>query len=334
MKFRLQEVKTFALIFVLLPILCVGQDYTEDKLIARLSITGDLAEDLLSKRSVVLYSFSFTPKEINTIHENLVQTGIDAVAYFEIDKVLGGQDMTIAYSRYFLKREIANLIFVQKTSTGYTVYVTPFNNEDDLVKQGQAAWSANGPSLSEILTTLYRAALAKNKQKNLLINEVPETDLSVLLIGGRRSELFAYDLKVDKLAIPKFGDIENDNMLEELLKTYPLPKELVDNTVPESELRKKGFLYVLCYVHTRSSAAKSLLGYTVSPSESAFASVTYPDGQVQVKNIPATTSVYKFYVRHIDSGNVFLGTKWDADTTWQQALKNFITAFKTELKIN
>jgi hypothetical protein len=55
---------------------------------------------------------------------------------------------------------------------------------------------------------------------------------------------------------------------------------------------------------------------------------------VQLKNIAANTVVYKFYVRHIDSGNIFLGTKWDADTTWQDALKNFIGGFKAELKIN
>jgi hypothetical protein len=31
---------------------------------------------------------------------------------------------------------------------------------------------------------------------------------------------------------------------------------------------------------------------------------------------------------------VFLGTKWDADTSWDQALKNHLMAFKSELKVN
>jgi hypothetical protein len=327
-------VKKLALLFILLPLLGSGQDFTEESLIARLQTNGSIAEDVLSKRSVVLHSFSLTPKEINTIHENLVRTGIDAIGYFEIDKVLGGKDMTIGYSSYFKKREVGNLVLILKTVNGYSIYVTSFNNENDLVKQSQASWTTQGPSLSELLTQLYRNALASNKPKNLLINEVPETDLPVTVIGGRRSEIFAYDLKVDKLAVPKFGNEQHDKVLEELLKSYPLPNQLVDNTIPESELRKKGILYVLCYVHTRSSAAKSLLGYTVNPSESAFVSVTYRDGVVELKNIPATTPVYKFYVRHIDSGNIWLGTKWDADTTWEQALKNFITGFKTELKIN
>jgi hypothetical protein len=71
----------------------------------------------------------------------------------------------------------------------------------------------------------------------------------------------------------------------------------------------------------------------MSKSESAIASITYPDGgDAQLKNIPSQTPVYKFYFKHIDSGNVFLGTKWDADITWEQALKNQYRAFKAELK--
>ena len=78
-----------------------------------------------------------------------MRTGIDAIGYFEIDNVLGGKDMTIAYSNYFKKREVSNLVLVQKTASGYSIYVTSFNNENDLVKQGQPAWMTQGPSLSE-----------------------------------------------------------------------------------------------------------------------------------------------------------------------------------------
>ena len=103
----------------------------------------------------------------------------------------------------------------------------------------------------------------------------------------------------------------------------------------ERELRQKGSLYVLCFVHTRGSIAKEILGYDTSKPESAYVAVTYPEGgQQQLKNIPAETPVYKFYFKHIESGNVFLGTKWDADTSWQQALRNHLMAFKTELKVN
>jgi hypothetical protein len=76
------------------------------------------------------------------------------------------------------------------------------------------------------------------------------------------------------------------------------------------------------------------LGYEAAKAQSAIVSVAYPDDKPHLKNIPANTMVYKFYFKHIDSGNIFLGTKWDADLTWQQALINQIKAFKAELKIN
>ena len=145
------------------------------------------------------------------------------------------------------------------------------------------------------------------------------------IIKGRRAEFFSLDMKVDKLAVPKFGNESMDRELDEFLKAnYISGYSLTDPNTEEKDLRKQGMPYVLCYVHTRNAAAKQILGYDMTKSESALASVTYPNGALQLKTIPAETSVYKFYLRHIDSGNVYLGTKWDADVTWQEALRNHV----------
>ncbi len=316
------------------PLFCSGQIFTEETFVSRLKSGSGISADVLSKRSVVLYGYSLTTKEILTTHENFVRTGIDAIGYFKTDGVLAGGDVTQSYAKYLVKREVSNLIVIQKSNAGYTLYITPFNGKDDFVNPDQGAWSTQSTSLSEALNTVYRTALATNKKKNLLLNEIPETDLPVKIIDGQRAENFGYDLKVDNLAIPKFNDAALDKELEEILKTYPFRNQLVDLTVSDIDLRKKGFLYVLCFVNTRCGIAKELLGYPVSKSESAFVSVTYPNGKIQLKTIPGDTPVFKFYVRHIDSGNVFLGTKWDADTTWQQSLQNFIKGFKAEMRID
>lgn len=321
-------------LLLLLPLLASAQIYTEETLVSRLKTGGTIPAEVLSKRSVVLHSYSFTPKEISTAHESFVHTGIDAIAYFKIDGVLAGGDVARTFAEYFSKREVSSLILLQKSTSGYLIYITTFNGKDDFVNPDQAAWSTQSASLSETLTAVYRAALTTNKRKNLLINETPETELPVNIIDGQRAENFAYDLKVDNLAIPKFNDSSMDKELEELAKTYPFRNQLVSHMTADKDLRNQGFLYVLCFVHTQSSVAKELLGYSVSKSESAFISMTYPNGQVQLKTIPADTRVFKFYVRHIDSGNIFLGTKWDAEITWQQALQNFIKGFKAELRID
>lgn len=332
--FRLHVVKIFSFLLLLLPLNGSGQIFTEQTLLSRLTLSGGMPEDILSKRSVVLHSYTITPKEINITHENLVKTGIDAIGYFKIDGVLAGKDVAKSFSKYFTKREISNLIILQKSTSGYRVSITNYNGKDDFVNNNQNAWSTQSSSLAEALNGVYRIALGGSKKKNLLINEIPETDLPVRILDGQRSETFAYDLKADNLAVPKFDDTIYDKELEEIFKNYPFRFQLTNSSDSESDLRKRGFLYILCFVHTRIGEAKELLNYPVSKSESAFVSVTYPNGQIQLKNIPADTPVFKFYVRHIDSGNIFLGTKWDADTSWQQALQNFIKGFKAELKIN
>lgn len=331
---RLLAVKLFISLFLLIPVVSAGQIFTEDSLITRLQINGPIPEEILSKRTAVLHSHTLTAKEIALVHENFVRTGIDALAYFETDAVLAGGDVANAYSLYLTRREISNLIIIQKSTSGFGIYITAFNGKEDFVNVNQNAWREQNPSLNEALTIIYRTALASNKKKNFLINEFPETNLPVRILTGQRYETFAYDLKADKLAIPNFNDTTLDNELKEFFKGYPFRHEVVNHTIPDKELRNKGFLYVLCFIHTRSSTAKELLDYGISKSESAFVSVTHPNGQIQLKNIAADTSVFKYYVRHIDSGNVYLGTQWDADTTWQQALLNFIKGFKTELKIN
>jgi len=154
------------------------------------------------------------------------------------------------------------------------------------------------------------------------------------LFKGRRSEFFSIDLKVDPLAIPKSGDETLDKELEEIMKSYPYKYKLTEPGLSEAQIRQDGSYYVLRFIFARDKAAQNLLGYDGAKSQSAIVSVTYPDNNPHLKNIPANTMVYKFYFKHIDSGNIFLGTKWDADLTWQQALINQIRAFKAELKIN
>lgn len=321
------------IVLLLLPLCCVGQFLSEEAMIARLK-SGGMPEEVVSKRSVILHSYTLTDQEIQTIHENLIRTGIDAVGYFEADKVLAGGDVEKAYSKYFNKREITCLIFVQKKPSGFACYVTLYNGKSDFVNRDQVAWSSQASSLSQLMNDVYRTALSAYKKKNLLINEIPETDLPVTIIEGSRNETFAYDLKVDNMAVPKFSDSTSVRELTQIFKSYPLRYQLTDNTIADKDLRNKGLLYVLCVVHTRSKTAKELLGYPVSKSESAFVSVAFPDGQMQLKTITADTHVYKFYARHIDSGNVFLGSKWDADTSWQQALQNFIKGLKAEMRLD
>jgi hypothetical protein len=303
--------------------------------VEQLNLKGGLPEKLLSTRSVVFYTYTLTTKEMEDVQKSFQRTGIDAIVYFELDKLMASRDITKAFAKYLEDRDVANLVFIEKGETDFRLSVTSFSKKETVIEKQQNAWSVSNRVLTETLKELYRIAANQQKKQNLLINDVAETDLPINPILGRRNEFYAADLKVDPLAVPKTGDEAIDKQLEEIFATnYPLKYKLTEPGLSEKELRKQGSLYILCYVYVRGGVAKRLLGYDMSKSESALVSVTYPNGQQQIKNIPSDTPVFKFYFKHIDSGNVFFGNKWDADLTWQQALLNQIKGMKAELRIN
>ncbi len=300
-----------------------------------LNITSNPPEKLLSARTVVLYNYRLTNDELKEFQRGFQRIGIDAVAYFPEDVVLAGKDAALAYASYFIERNITYVLFLDKGVSGYQFTVAAFNQKPTFVDGSAPAWRVNNPKINELLGEVLSVSWQSQKKANYLVNDFPETDIKVEAIRGRRQEFYAIDLKVDYLAVPKFGDEAMDKALEDFfVANYPLRYKVVEAGSDEKELRSKGFLYVLAYVHTRGEAAKQVLDYDLSKGEKNYASITYRDDQLQLKILPKDEVIYKFYFRHIDNGNVFLGTKWDADTNWLDALRNHVLGFKQEAKIN
>jgi hypothetical protein len=303
--------------------------------LSRLSLTETPPENLLSKRSVVLYDYTLQSEELNEMQRSFQKIGIDAIAYFQTDVVLAGKDITAAFAEYFVSRQVSFLVFLEKSESGYQFTTSAFNQKADLFPNGQAGWQLKNKKISDLMTNIWQDAWRSQKKANYLINDLPETDITVDAIRGNRQEFYAVDLKVDNLAVMKFGDEAMDKELESFfLANYPLRYKIVEANSNEQELRSKGFLYVLCFVHTRGIAAKEVLGYDLSKGEKSYASITFPEGQLKLKILRPDQSVYKFYFRHIDNGHIFLGTKWDADIEWLDALRNHVIGFKQEVKIN
>lgn len=322
---------TVFLLFISFPTLAqipVGMD----ALLSRLKAGSVVPEKLLSTKSVVFYPYAIALKELEQAQGYFERVGIDAVLYMETDLLAAGRDPSVALAEYLNAREVKHLIILEKQN-GYGMYVAPYNNLATLFEENQVAWYRQEKNLDVLLQALFRAS-SSLKRENMLINEYPERSMPLNLFKGRRADFFAIDLKVDPLAVPKFGDEAMDKELEEIMKAWPYKYKLTEPGLSETQIRKDGNYYVLRFVFTRGKAAHDLLGYEAAKSQSAIVSVTYPGNKPELKNIPANTPVYKFYFKHIDSGNIFLGTKWDADLTWQQALINQIRSFKAELKIN
>ena len=306
----------------------------EEQLFSRIKPGELLPENLLTTRAAVFHSYLIPSKDLESVQSSFQRTGIDAVVYFEMDLLTAGRDVSVSMAQYLNAREISNLVIVQKNDAGYVMTIGEYNKKANFFEQDQSVWTMRERSLEELLRKLHRVASGNLKKENYLINEYPETGLTINAIGGSRNEFYAIDLKVDPLAVPKFGNEELDKELEEIMKIYPFKYTLTEPGLSEADLRKLGLLFVLRFVTARDKVAKNVMGYDMTKSQSAIVSITYPENFAQVKNIPANTIVYKFYFKHIDSGNTYLGTKWDADVTWQQALINQLRGLKNELKIN
>lgn len=304
----------------------------EEQFLARLQLGGPLPENLVKTKSVVFYPYTMTPKELAAFQKGFQRCGIDAVVYYETDLVSAGRDAVVNLAGQLTKREIANIVYLQKSDV-YRIIITPYNSKANFVDLNQPAWSIEHRALDFLMQRLFSTVANSMRNENLLVSDYPETGFSVHAINGNRNEFYAIDLRVDMLAVPKFGNEEMDTQLAEMMKMYPYKFSLTEANLSEAELRKQGYLYVLRFIHARNRVARNVLGYSLPKAQSAIASMTFVNDAQQLKNIPANEVVYKFYFKHIESDNVFLGTKWDADPSWQQALLNQLKGFKAEFKI-
>jgi len=325
----------FTALFFVLPLFSFSQpSFEENKLTSKLNFGSSLPSGILSNRSIVLFEIAYTKEELKEIQKYFQQAGIDAVAYLDVDYVLSGIDPARLYSTSFSSRAIKFLILLQKVNDQYQMIFTEFNGTRSFVDKEHVSWKFSHQSLRELLRTVYRFAVSSERKNNLMVNDVPEKGTAMNFYKGKRDERFSPDIRQFKFAIPRFGNEADDKALEELLKENLRAKyELVDPDLSDAELEGKGYRLVLRFVHTRGDAARDILGYDLTQTASSLSTTYFVEGEQRIKTIRSKQMIYKFYFKNTEYGNVFLGSKWDADETWQDALRNHIQALRLELKI-
>ena len=302
----------------------------EKKLIAGESVP----QELLARKSILLFDPAIEQTILNQIQSGFQAAGIDAVLHYPIDMPLSNTDVNVEFVKYLNGRDIRFIIFVRKTGNQYEFIFAPFNRSDSWFDAETPAWKISGSDLNETLLSIRRNSLASQKKKNFLINEVPETELHLNPVIGNHNEFYAIDLRVDKLAIIKTGDVKTDQQLEDFFKAnYTLAYTFFDAGSNEREIRNKGYLYLLELIHCRGLSAMKLLGYDTSVPAHTLSSISFENGSLQIRTLPATATIYKFYFKHLENGNIYLGQRWDASEDWMQALVNQISGLKAELKI-
>lgn len=310
-----------------------AQSPLEKKWAATWKATSTLPDKLLAGRSMVLHGPSLSREELQSAQTVFQQTGIDAVGYFETDQVFAGTDTQRSFANYFNRRQISFLIALTKNEGGYLISIVAYNRKPSLTDEGGAAWQVRSASWRDALLVLYTTASRALERENFLVNDLPEQDLRVGLVRGDRQEICYPNIRLARIAVPRFDVPAQTDSLETFLKThFPVKYELVDGQLSDRELIDRGFTFVLRHLYTRGTLIKELLQYE-RKAETAFATATYPQGQLMLKPIPASAYVFKFYLKELEYGNLYLGSRWDADLTWQDALLNHIRLYQADRRL-
>ncbi|MDH5379769.1 MAG: hypothetical protein OEW75_02890 [Cyclobacteriaceae bacterium] len=293
-----------------------------------------LPKKLLTTKSTVFIDMATdNPKEWDRVtqafHLEISKSGIDAVAYYNLKLVFSGEDVLQSYIEDFENREISNLIFVKYAGENSAIFVTSLDKPFLTSNVNIAGWKREG-NFKEITRSLYvQSSNSGFERSNFLLNTVPEKGPLTNPIKGKSSLFFSINLKTNKLAVPKTGNLQRDFLLENSLKEhYPFEFELVDNSIPEDELLKLGFNFILRYIEAPQDELRNLLGYSSKEGVTHYMAVKRRGSESSMVPVSLTQDATKFYIKDLRKGDAYLGTEWDIDTSWIDALINHIYSFK------
>ena len=295
---------------------------------------AELPETLQSTRTAVFLKFNQTSQTDTIdwyetavlIHERFMEMYIDAVAYYRWRDLNAGYDATRSYLESLAEREINQVIIVELTAmSSCDIYIVPTNLEDpELLDTSTSSWHIRETNLENARENLAGVVRRTDLERgNFLISNTPEFFYDTRIFVKNRFESFQPDLKLDKLAAPLFfgSDTEQpehpwDQELTRIMNSqYPFSYEIVSAGMTEDLMQKAGFHYVLRYLHAEEKILKTLLDY--SSTEEPI------DGGLG----------YKFYVKHLITGDIYLGDDWDSRPDWQQALMVHLTRLRRALKV-
>ena len=351
---------------VLLYFLClsvIGQTPVYD--FVSFNRTLKLPENLNSERSAVVFSVpnkagDFTEVGeyegmLSRVHKGFVTMGIDAIFYLNDVNLTASNTARLSYVELFNKRKVENIIFLTQRNNAYEILIAPFSGTSRMIKDNSDVFYTESDDLYGLLIKVGKEVRrADQPLNNFLIPEKPNYLQGMSIVENTLLKNYPGILRRSKLAVERFSPLDSTNIanpralanitkynqevsrmnneLEKIMQSYPYEYELID-PMSDDELKRNRYQFLLRSVQSSAVIVKQMLDYDVLPNETGFVSIipVMPD-QTRVKTIPRNAMVYKFYIRQNISKNVHVG-EWDADTTWQNALRNMVGNLTQELNI-
>jgi hypothetical protein len=303
-----------------------------------------LPENLLKTRTVVFMNVNNLKweDEAKILHKKLRVVGIDAVAYYALADILSGHDATNAFYNDISSRSISSMVIINKNDVGqYTAYIGDFADGGSFFEPGMEVYQISADDLEKLGALLVmKVDQAKLERENFLIIDIPEIFKRTNVIKTRRVADYNPDLRIDKLAVPRFEggvmvsqniDSLNASLDSIMAKNYPFRYGLVDSDITDDEMISQGYLMVIRKLENNIESLKRMLGYEIIEDETVHISIKKGDPD-QLKKIFAKQNGHKYYVQQLYTKDIYLGNEWDADTTWEEALRNHIANLKVDQK--
>lgn len=289
-------------------------------------------------------------------HKAFMTMGIDVVTYVNHYDLVASTNSKNAYSELFSTRNIKNIIFLVQEKEKFKLLIAPFSNNPNLIEHGSEVFQMEKNQLFDLLLQTGREIKrADHENENFLIPAKPNYTSGISIVEKTLLKNYPGILRRSKLSVERFSklemprnaseetiakvtfynqEIEKKNIeLDTLLKSYPYEYELIDPMSDDDLLRNRR-QFVLRNISGQAKTLRHMLDYNVDPSETDFVSIIpiMPD-QTKAKPIPKEAIVHKFYIRQNISKNIHVG-EWDADTSWQEALRNMIGNLIQEHNVN
>lgn len=318
-----------------------------------LEYTSDnIPDDLLSSRTGVILRNNNEldrkawKKHGSNFHRGFLQMGIDPVLYVFEQDMYANKKINEAYMDLISSRDISNLIIINKTAGKFELIISSsFNNQNFFNRTN--AWKAEDIDVNLLLYKL--GVIVKRSDipaSNFLMLSEPEFVEDISFFKGSHLATYPGVLRRQKLGVVRMDSIRIDRntpedkrhaliafnlevrrhnqILERIFENYPYEWEMFSFKDNDYALAS-GIQYVFQLVQTSGSGAKDFLNYPDHTKETQIISVTpgLVPGEVRLKRLPVETVVYKGYIYQARTDDVYVGSEWDADTNWQDAVRNF-----------
>ncbi len=323
--------------------------------------SDDIPGDLLSSRTGVILRNTTDldrkswKKHVQNFHRGFLQMGIDPVLYVFEQDMYANKKINEAYMDLIRSRDIGNLIILNKTAGKFELIITSNFNKQNFFNRREA-WKADDIDVSPLLYKL--GVIVKRSDipaTNFLMLSEPEYVEDISFFKGSHLATYPGVLRRQKLGVAQMDSVRinsklpedkrqaliafnqevkryNEN-LEKIFENYPYEWEMFSFKDNDYALAS-GIQYVFQLVHTSGSGAKDFLNYPDHTKETQIISVTpgIIPGEVRLKRLPVETVVYKGYIYQARTDDVYVGTEWDADTDWQDAVRNFFFTLKRQFE--